>query len=967
MFADPMLKLFVIGALVVCARSAGDLPMDSLQREVAQLDDILHAADSQLQQLKTRVANLAARAQPVALRVRTASGDEKNHNRRLQFAYSVYEQACRADITGADDVGDGVVGVLDVLQILTLMDCSEAEQDICVQLGDIAGPAGSPDGAVGVSDLLFILQMYGEICPQRSELPQGWTNNVMGRTTLEVSAGPPSNCSMSDQGALYMDVADRQVYTCKPDFGPVTPLVTEIAVDGVSCFTTFELAIVLSTDVYNVHSLYGSEANALIVPAAYQSELGGADVGGVNPVLMNSIPQLAYDSWLTLGVTDASIELSTVGINFTAWTSTTELRVTDGAVIYLEETENDAAGTPATAPQSGQGPVVVAQLTIPTSSSTSTAYMNFQGHTQDRSSEGVHVQDLEEDWSATAVPFKMRSSAERGGSCPNLPEPVEVIETEEEEERWQPIYDFVGSNFACEPGYLDVGCVTDERPPAISCPAGVIEMPAVDYIVLTAEDIPLPHIQDNRLSALQPSLTVSLTSEQADATKRWISTSPSHVFHFDSADTSGEITVQAGLNSTTDFVYTVTDTVGRQSNCTVSIFVSDIDECADGSHSCAPEGSVCTNLQGSFLCECMGPVWIGDGYNCSHICPSDSWHGVNPSPADANELLVPTTLSGGGTWVMEWADMNGDGCIDLVRGAYGNDGNFPAEATAEWTSPDGDEHIQDTYNEGRWLSAKLGEVLLNDCNGNFGAEDSPLNNPMGLVFQYGHPNFMETKYITTGDVDSDGDVDVAVYWSCWDGIPYGNIPLCGHHIFLNDGTGNLTDAGDYTGGEGNMNAIMFDYDGDGDPDIVAAKSGYSKCYENNGAGVFADVSAECGEFATVEVNKYVGTVGDIDGDGDLDMVFGVHNQPGRIYKNNGTGTFDEYYAAGFSDVNPGEENNNGYNDMRFGDLDNDGDLDLAAMVYASETAVMLFQNSDGLGTYVRGPLAEDWGTISADW
>eukprot|EP01043_Picozoa_sp_COSAG02_P123826 COSAG02_NODE_60833_length_270_cov_0.608187_2_plen_38_part_01 len=37
------------------------------------------------------------------------------------------------------------------------------------------------------------------------------------------------------------------------------------------------------------------------------------------------------------------------------------------------------------------------------------------------------------------------------------------------------------------------------------------------------------------------------------------------------------------------------------------------------------------------------------------------------------------------------------------------------------------------------------------------------------------------------------------------------------------------------------------------------------------------------------------------------------------------------------------------------------------MVYASETAVMLFQNSDGLGTYVRGPLAEDWGTISADW
>ena len=77
--------------------------------------------------------------------------------------------------------------------------------------------------------------------------------------------------------------------------------------------------------------------------------------------------------------------------------------------------------------------------------------------------------------------------------------------------------------------------------------------------------------------------------------------------------------------------------------------------------------------------------------------------------------------------------MNGDGCIDLVRGAYGNNGNFPAEATNEWTAPWGG---GSDFNQGRWLTGKLGEVMLNDCNGNFGTDTGHENNPMGLTSSY---------------------------------------------------------------------------------------------------------------------------------------------------------------------------------------------------------------------------------------
>ena len=50
----------------------------------------------------------------------------------------------------------------------------------------------------------------------------------------------------------------------------------------------------------------------------------------------------------------------------------------------------------------------------------------------------------------------------------------------------------------------------------------------------------------------------------------------------------------------------------------VGVEFSDIDECATGTHSCAPEGGVCTNTAGAYSCDCVSG-YSGDGY----VCESD--------------------------------------------------------------------------------------------------------------------------------------------------------------------------------------------------------------------------------------------------------------------------------------------------------------------------------------------------------
>jgi hypothetical protein len=65
----------------------------------------------------------------------------------------------------------------------------------------------------------------------------------------------------------------------------------------------------------------------------------------------------------------------------------------------------------------GDGPIVIAQITIPTSADVTALTANFQGHTQERYQTSVVLDDATDDWQHMGVVFELSNSAEDGADC----------------------------------------------------------------------------------------------------------------------------------------------------------------------------------------------------------------------------------------------------------------------------------------------------------------------------------------------------------------------------------------------------------------------------------------------------------------------------------------------------------------------------------------------------------------------
>jgi MYXO-CTERM domain-containing protein len=151
---------------------------------------------------------------------------------------------------------------------------------------------------------------------------------------------------------------------------------------------------------------------------------------------------------------------------------------------------------------------------------------------------------------------------------------------------------------------------------------------------------------------------------------------------------------------------------------------------------------------------------------------------------------------------------------------------------------------------------------------------------------------------------------------------------------------------------------MTDIDGDGDLDVLFPSSdGFFKkgaaepfsVYLNDGKGVFTSGSAQI-------VNGYSGYVrqiatGDVDGDGDLDLYIPSAWGDADVLLFNDAGVFVDHAATNLPELHSHA------GAARFGDVDNDGDLDLFVSdgwAQSAPTPAHLYLN-DGTGKFTEAP------------
>jgi len=279
-------------------------------------------------------------------------------------------------------------------------------------------------------------------------------------------------------------------------------------------------------------------------------------------------------------------------------------------------------------------------------------------------------------------------------------------------------------------------------------------------------------------------------------------------------------------------------------------------------------------------------------------------------------------------------DVDGDGDPDViisthsdsvVSRVYLNDGNAVFQA------------LEGAFDANIGFSVELfdidGDGDLDDVSEGTNATNVYLNNSAGTF----SPSEITLPSTTVwGDLDSDGDMDVFIKEN---GV--------GYSVRTNDGGGNFSQHWNQADAAAMLlgDMVLGDVDNDGDLDVIITNGHFQSTsypalvFINDETGQFTDSGQQLSAVRNAGVS-----LGDLDGDGDLDLVLTDHMEPCQIWLNDGRGQFTD------SGVRFGDDQF--YRHVHLGDLDGDGDLDifLATFGISSGPNEIWFNNHSAIQT-----------------